>query len=118
MDAVAKPSAAALHVLRLHADAVLTAVGCAEGESALGLAALRDDTVVVVKRFLDGYVYGDVLLGEERLCGVVPGFGMVVAWFCVLVFCCCSIIALQPLGWVAAYPRPKCPLAIPRRSTL
>jgi hypothetical protein len=61
---------------------VLARVGGAEGEAALGRAALRDDTVVVVEGFYDGDEDADVVGGLEGFGLVGPGFGMVVALEC------------------------------------
>jgi hypothetical protein len=61
---------------------VLSAVGGAEGEAALGCASLRDDAVVVVERLFYGDEDADVGLGLVLLGCVVPGFGVVVAWGC------------------------------------
>lgn len=40
-------------------------VGCGEGELAIGAATLRDDTVIIVEEFIDGYV--DALGRGQRL---------------------------------------------------
>lgn len=80
VDAAAEPAAARRHVLRCHADAVLAAVGGAEGEFALGGAALRDDAVVVVEGFFNGDEDANVAFGLVRFCEIVPGFGVVVAY--------------------------------------
>lgn len=81
MHAAAQPARAG-HVLWCHADAVLAAVGGAEGEAALGGAALGNDAVVVVEGLLDCDEDAYVVLGLVRFGCVFPGFGVVVAWDC------------------------------------
>lgn len=46
------------------AQAVFAGVGCGEGELAIGAATLRDNAVIVVEEFIDGYV--DALAGGQR----------------------------------------------------
>jgi hypothetical protein len=59
---------------------VLAAVGSGEGEAAAGGAPLRDDAVVVVKGFLDGYEDARVGFRDVVFRVVVPDFGIVVTW--------------------------------------
>jgi hypothetical protein len=73
-------TAAALYVLGRHAEPMLAAVGGGEGEAAAVGTALGDDAVVVVKGLFYGYEDASVGFGYVVFCGVVPDFGVVVAW--------------------------------------
>jgi hypothetical protein len=74
-----QPAPARLHVLGRDAEPVLAAVGSGEGEAAAGGTPLRDDAVVVVKGFFDGYEDARVRFRDVVFCVVVPDFGIVVA---------------------------------------
>lgn len=79
MYAAAQPAASALDILGCNAYPVLATVGSAEGEFALGGAALGNDAVVVVECLLHSDEDAYVRLGLVSLGGVVPGFGVVVS---------------------------------------
>lgn len=58
---------------------MVAGVGGREGEFAGGRAFLVDDAVVVVEKFFNGYLNGDLGGGGGDAGGGVVGFGCVVA---------------------------------------
>jgi hypothetical protein len=61
---------------------MLARVGSTEGEAALLLASLGDDSVVVVEGLFYGNEDADITAVLEGLGLVAPCFGVVVAWVC------------------------------------
>jgi len=59
---------------------VITRVRGAERQATSTGTLLRDNAVVVVENFVDGYGYADVRVGGERIRGWVILFGFVVAY--------------------------------------